>query len=66
MLGNWLNGVEKQTKARIHRGVCAVVWALWNYRNDMIFDKVRTAHFFTAIRMVIFWIREWSYLLAEA
>jgi hypothetical protein len=25
MFGNWLNGVEKQTKARIRVGVCALI-----------------------------------------
>jgi hypothetical protein len=47
MFGNWLNGVQKQTKAQIRVGVCALVWAIWNCRNDMVFTKKKgTTHFF--------------------
>jgi hypothetical protein len=66
MFGNWLNGVEKHTKARIRLGVCALVWALWNCRNDMVFNKIGTAHFLQVIRMAAHWTREWSNLLPEA
>jgi hypothetical protein len=40
MFRNWLNGVKKQTKVQIHIGVCALVWALWNCRNDMVFNMI--------------------------
>jgi hypothetical protein len=66
MFGNWLNGVEKQTKARIRVGVCALIWALWNCRNDMVFNKTGTAHFLQVIRMATHWTREWSCLSPEA
>ena len=65
MFGNWLNGVEKSSNANIRIDFCALVWALWNCRNDMVFNKVGTAHFLQVIRMATFWIREWSYLLPE-
>jgi hypothetical protein len=39
MFGNRLNGVDKITKAQIRVGTCALVWALWNYRNDIVFNK---------------------------
>jgi hypothetical protein len=63
MFGNWLNGVEKQTKAQIRVGVCALIWALWNY---MIFNKTGTAHFLQVIRMATHGTREWSCLSPEA
>jgi hypothetical protein len=66
MFGNWLNGVEKQTKAWIRVGVCALIWAIWNCRNDLVFNKKGTAHFLQVIRMAIHWTRDWSYLLPEA
>jgi hypothetical protein len=37
MFGKWLNGIDKSSKARIRIGVCAIVWAIWNCRNDIIF-----------------------------
>jgi hypothetical protein len=37
MFGNWLMGVDKKESAQIRVGVCALLWALWNVRNDYIF-----------------------------
>jgi hypothetical protein len=65
MFGNWLNGVEKQTKAQICVGICALIWAIWNCRNDLVFNKKGTAHFLQVIRMATHWTRDWSYLLSE-
>jgi hypothetical protein len=28
MFGNWLNGVEKKSKAQIRTGICALMWAI--------------------------------------
>jgi hypothetical protein len=66
MFGNWLNGVEKKDKARIRIGICALTWAIWNCRNDVIFNKCSNVNFLQVIRMVTHWIQEWSYLLSEA
>ena len=35
----WLAGVEQITAARIRIGICALLWAIWNCRNDMIFNR---------------------------
>jgi hypothetical protein len=66
MFGNWLNGLEKKSKAQNRTSICALMWAIWNYRNDLIFNKGPNAHFLQVIRMVTHWIHEWSYLLPEA
>jgi hypothetical protein len=66
MFGNWLNGIYKDTKAQIRVGTCAIVWSLWNCRNDIIFNKKGTANFLQVIRMATHWIHEWSFLLPEA
>jgi hypothetical protein len=39
MFGIWLNGIEPINKARIRVGVCALVWAIWNFRNNVVFNK---------------------------
>jgi hypothetical protein len=36
---NWLNGIDKQTKARIRVGVCALVWEIWNCRNNVVVNR---------------------------
>jgi hypothetical protein len=66
MFGNWLNGVKKQTKARIRVGVCALVWAIWTCQNDLVFNKKGIGNFLQVIRMATHWTRDWSYLLLEA
>jgi hypothetical protein len=66
MFRNWLNGVDKITKARIRVGTCALVWALWNYRNDTVFNKGRNANFLQVIHMATHWIHEWSCLFLKA
>jgi hypothetical protein len=43
LFGNWLNGVNKQVKLRVRIGVCALMWAIWNYTNDVIFNKASNA-----------------------
>jgi hypothetical protein len=66
MFGNWLNGVDKRSKEQIRTGICALMWAIWNCRNDIVFNKSTNSHFLQVIRMVTHWIHEWSYLLPEA
>jgi hypothetical protein len=65
MFGNWLNGVDKDTKARIRVGTCAIVWSLWSCRNDIISNRKGNAHFLQVIRTATHWIHEWSFLLPE-
>ena len=63
MFGNWLNGIDKKTKARIRIGVCAIVWAIWNCRNDVIFNHVAIPNFLQVIYRALSSIQLWSFLL---
>ena len=63
MFGNWLNGVDQDTKARIRIGICALLWALWNCRNDVVFNKAGNTNFLQVFLRATHWIHEWSYLL---
>jgi hypothetical protein len=40
IFGNWLNEIDMKTEARIRIGVSALCWSIWNYRNNIIFNKV--------------------------
>jgi hypothetical protein len=66
MLGNGLNGVGKTTKVRIRIGFSALMWAIWNSRNDIVFNRNTNVNFLQVIRMVSHWIHDWSLLLPEA
>jgi hypothetical protein len=65
MFGNWLNGIDKKIKARIWIGVCALMWAIWNCCNDVIFNQASHAQFFQVIHKATHWINNWSLLLPE-
>ena len=39
MFGNWLSGIDKLTKGRIHIGVAAICWSIWNCTNNIVFNK---------------------------
>jgi hypothetical protein len=56
-------GHPKETQIRV--GVCAVIWTMWNTRNDFIFNKPKTSSFLQVIPMVVHRIRTWSYLQQE-
>jgi hypothetical protein len=50
---------------QVRVGVCAVIWALWNTRNDSVFNKPKNNAFLLVIPMATHWIRMWSYLQQE-
>jgi hypothetical protein len=56
MFGNWLNGVDKDDKARIRIGISALCWSIWNCRNDMVFNKIDSTHFLQVIHTMVHWI----------
>jgi hypothetical protein len=63
MFGNWLNGVDRNSKARIRIGVSALCWSIWRCRNDIVFNKKRTFNFLQVIHMMVHWVQLWSFLL---
>jgi hypothetical protein len=65
LFGNWLTGIPKQDLVNIRVGVCAVLWALWNTRNDVVFNKPKKHTCMQVIPMTTHWIRLWSYLQPE-
>jgi hypothetical protein len=62
LFGNWLKGIPKKEVMQIRVGVCAIVWTMWNVRNNFIFNNPKSLTFLQIIPMAIHWIRTWSYL----
>jgi hypothetical protein len=56
---NWLNGLNKRVKSQTRVGVCALLWAIWHLRNDLIFNKSYLASFLQVIHLATHWIRTW-------
>ena len=63
MFGNWLNGIDKNTKACIRIGVAAFLWAIWNCRNYVIFNRWNVSHFLQVVNKAVYWTHMWSFLL---
>jgi hypothetical protein len=62
LFDNWLSNFDKKDVKQIRVGVCAIVWALRNARNDHIFNKPKAKSFLQIILMATHWLRTWSYL----
>jgi hypothetical protein len=65
LFGNWLKGIPKEDLIQIRVGVCAIIWAIWNTRNNFIFNKPNKQPLLQVIPMVTHWIRMWFYLQQE-
>jgi hypothetical protein len=63
LFGNWLNRIDKKTKERIRVGVCALVWTIWNCRNEVVFSRCANPNFLQVIHRAASLIHLWSYLL---
>jgi hypothetical protein len=37
IFGNWLSSIAKNDVRQIRVGVCAIIWAIWNVRNEVVF-----------------------------
>lgn len=63
MFGNWLDGVDRKSKARIRIGVSALCWSIWRCRNDIIFNNKPNFNFLQVIHMMTHWVQSWAPLL---
>jgi hypothetical protein len=52
----------KKMKQRIRVGVCGLIWAMWNCRNDVTFNNAGRDQFLQVMHRATYWIRMWSYL----
>jgi hypothetical protein len=49
LFGTWLDGIDSETARHIRVGVCALLWAVWNCRNDLVFNRTTNIHFLQVI-----------------
>ena len=62
LFGTWLDGVNLDVARHIRVGVCALLWAVWNCRNDLVFNRATNFHFLQVIFRATALIRMWSLL----
>ena len=62
LFGAWLAGIESETARHIRVGVCALLWAIWNCRNDLVFNRTSSTHFLQVLFRATALIRTWSLL----
>ena len=60
LFGTWLDGIDSETPRHIRVGVCALLWAVWNCRNDLIFNRTTNIHFLQVVFRATTLIRMWS------
>jgi hypothetical protein len=58
LFGNWLNGVDVRFKRLIRMGAIAIIWSLWLYRNDKIFNNISSS-FLQVIYRCTALLRSW-------
>lgn len=58
----WLNEVDVRVSKLIRIGICALLWAIWNTRNNIIFNGKKFNNFLQVIFRTTSWIRTWSLL----
>ena len=67
LFGTWFVGIESATARHIRVGICALLWAIWNCRNDLAFNTTTSIHFLQVLFRATALIRMWSLLtLTEA
>ena len=62
LFGTWLTSVEPNIAGHIWIGICALLWAIWNCKNDMIFNRQHFSTFLQVIFRATAWICTWSLL----
>ena len=62
LFGTWLNGIEFELARDIRVGLCALLWAFWNCRNYLVFNRTTNIHFLQVIFRATTLIRMWSIL----
>ena len=58
----WLDGVQSETAKLFRVGVCALLWAIWNCMNDLVFNRTTHIHFLQVIFQATTLLRMWSLL----
>jgi hypothetical protein len=56
LYGDWLHVVHEIVKNQNRVGICALLWAVWHVRNDLILKKSNRATFLQVIPLAIHWI----------
>ena len=60
--GNWLMGVDLNTKNLIITGVSALCWAIWISRNDLVFNRAQMFTYLQVLFRGTHWLRLWAQL----
>ena len=61
IFGNWLNGVDNRFKQLIRVRALAIIWSLWLYRNDKVFND-KNCSLMQIIYRTTATLRSWSQL----
>jgi hypothetical protein len=65
MFTGWLQGFNRELKAKFLVGASAMCWVIWLTRNEVVFDKITVPSYLQVIFRGTYWIRFWSLLQRE-
>jgi hypothetical protein len=65
MLGSWLPNFDLKEKKYILVGVAALCWAIWRFRNDLIFQNCKYKYFMQAIFRGTYRLWFWALLQCD-
>ena len=57
--------MNKKLRSLVLVGACAICWAIWLSRNDLVFDKVLVPSYMQVIFRGTHWTRVWAALHKE-
>jgi len=62
LFGSWLSNQNTKIRDLIWVGVAALCWAIWNTRNDIIFNRIKYNSILQLIFRGTYWLRFWAQL----
>jgi len=65
LFGSWLKDFPKELKCQILIGAAAICWAVWLWRNDVVFNRRPFNSFAQVVYRGTYWIRCWARLCKE-
>ena len=65
LFGTWLQGLKRRQKNIMFPGLCALLWAVWLSRNDIVFQKTQKQTVLQILFRATYFTRMWAILQKE-
>jgi hypothetical protein len=62
LFNSWLRGINKDLKQLVLLGAASVCWAIWRYRNDIVFERRNVTNILQVLHSATHWLCTWVVL----